>query len=325
MNVYFQLTGSLALELHGVLRRGRRTVNGRPAGPLNVNLTTRQNHEPDRAAERIAGALPHSGWDAVVTEEARADHPMSRSVSVAGRGLAELVVLTTTMMPEYTKPPTQYIEGLAVSSLPTLLLRTVQQVQLRCDARDFIDLVAMEDALGPDRVDHLTASWLDRQAGTSPDAAVRLHEVLHYGLSRVMTVTATEMASHGLGNREMGEVQDRMVQLARRVAEHVPIAEGQPTNSLERLLSLSDSELAEMRAMAQALGITPSEVEMRVASPAEMAKQRFIAERDAVAAAAEQRYRGRLAPTRLTGAMQREAAQAHRHGTPDKGAPPPTP
>jgi hypothetical protein len=322
MGIPFQLTGSLALDLHGVLRRKRQAMDGRPALPVNVNLTTPRNHEPDRAVERIAGALQHSGWEAAVIDDARPDHPMSRSVSVSGRGLPEPVVLTTTMLPEYTKTPTQYIDRLAVSPLPTLLLRAIQQVQLRRDPRDFIDLVAMEDALGPDTVGRWTAAWLDRQAGNSPDAAVRLYEALHYGLSRVMTVTVTELASYGLGRPEMGEVKDRIVHLARRVAERAPAMEGGAKNSLQRLLSMPDDELAEMRAAADALGITPDEVERRVTSPAEMAEQRLRAQREAVAAAAEQRFRGRPAAARLLEATQTEAGRAHQQGFPDQGARP---
>ncbi|MFI1700414.1 hypothetical protein ACH419_31155 [Streptomyces bobili] len=322
MGIPFQLTGSLALDLHGVLRRRRQTMNGRPMWSVNVNLTTPQNHQPDRAVERIAGALLHSGWEATVIDGARPDHPMSRSVRASGRGLPEPVALTTTMLPEYAKPPTQYIDGLAVSPLPTLLLRTVQQIQLRRDPRDYIDLVAMEDALGPDTVERWTTAWLDRQAGKSPDAAVRLYEGFHLGLSRVMTVSVTELASHGLGRPEIGEVKDKIVHLARRVAERVPTAGGGAKNSLQRLLSMSDDELAEMRAAADALGMTSDEVERRVTSPAEMAEQRLRAQREAVAAAAEQRFRGRPAAARLLEDMQTQAGQAHQQRFPDQGARP---
>ncbi|WP_331732870.1 hypothetical protein OG613_48815 (plasmid) [Streptomyces sp. NBC_00015] len=285
---------------------------------MNVNLTTPQNHDPDRAVERIVGALQHSGWEATVIDDARPDHPMSLSVRASGRGLPEPVVLTTTMLPEYTKTPTQYIDGLAVSPLPTLLLRAVQQVQLRRDPRDYIDLVAMEDALGPATVERWTTAWLDQQAGKSPDAAVKLYEALHYGLSRVMTVTVTELASHGLGRWESDEVKDRIVHLARRVAQRAPARDGGANNSLQRLLTMSDNELAEMRAAALALGMTPEEVERRVASPAEMAEQRLQAEREAVAAAAEQRFRGRSPAARLIELMTQEG-QAHNKGHQDQG------
>jgi hypothetical protein len=285
-------------------------MDGRPARPVNVNLTTPQDHEPDRAVERIAGALQHSGWEATVIEDVRPDHPMSRSVSVSGRGLVEPVVLTTTMMPEYTKPPTQYIDGLAVSPLPTLLLRVIQQVQLRVDARDFIDLVAIEEALGPDAVDRATSYWLNREARRNPDVdTARLYETLHYGLSRVLTINGPEMASHGIYRSKLKAVQDRVVAVARRVAEQVPGGEGSPPSSLQRLLSMSDEELAEMRAAAAALGLTPDAVERRITSPAAMAEQRRLAEREALAASAEQRVR----------TLQPSADTAHQHELPDTG------
>jgi hypothetical protein len=216
------------------------------------------------------------------------------------------------MLPEYTKSPAQFIDGLAVSPLPTLLLRTVQQVQLRRDARDFIDLVAIEDAVGPDNVIRWATAWLDRQAGNSPAATVRLYEGLHYGLSRVLTTPDAELASYGRVALEMGNVKDRVVYMARRVAERVPPTSGGPTNGLQRLLSLSDAELAEMRAAAEGLGVTPDEVQLRVSSPAAMAEQRRLAEQDAVSASAEERVR----------ALQPASERTHQHGFPDSGVRP---
>ncbi|MFF1678352.1 hypothetical protein ACFVYG_20220 [Streptomyces sp. NPDC058256] len=220
------------------------------------------------------------------------------------------MTLTTTMMPEYTRPRSEVVDGLAVSTLPTLLLRAVQQVQLRRDPRDFIDLVAIEDALGRDTVDRWATAWLDREAQKSPDVdPARLYETLHYGLSRVMTVTVTEMASHSLGRAEIEAVKDRIVRLARRVAERAPGIEGGPKNGLQRLLSLSGAELAAMRAEAEALGITPDEVEGRVASPAAMAEQRRRAEQVVVVAAAEQRLR----------MLRPDDGRAHQDGVPGAG------
>ncbi|WP_330342615.1 hypothetical protein [Streptomyces sp. NBC_00557] len=295
MGISFQLTGSVALDLHGALRRGRQSLDGKPANLVDVNLTTPEDpgkYVPDRVVERIAGALQHSGWDAVVVAPVRPDHPISRAVQVSGRGLAEPVILTTTAMPEYTKPTTQYISGLAASPLPTLLLRAVQQVQLRRDPRDFIDLVAMEDAMGPSSVDFWVTNWLDRLARRNPDSdPARFYEALHHGLSRVMTVSATEMSAHGLGRPELTAVQDRIVRLAGRIAERVPRGEGRPSSGLQRLLSMSDEELARMHAAALALGITANEVERRVTSPASMAEQRRQAELDILAAVAEKRRR----------------------------------
>ncbi|MEU6070617.1 hypothetical protein ABZ864_40800 [Streptomyces sp. NPDC047082] len=306
MNLPFQLTGSIALSLHGVLHRQLENPN-MPLRDLNVNLTTPHDHDPDRAVQKIAGALQHSGWVATITEPAGLPGPMLRSVEVSGRDLETPVQLTTDMMPEYTDPPTQNIGGLAVSPLPTLLLRTVQHVQLRSDARDLIDLAAMEEELGPATVDHLMTGWLQGEASKSPGTdPTRLYESLHYGLARATTVSPKVLAAHGIPPLQAEALKDRVAAMAGRVATRAPQSEAGSRNALQRLLEMTPGELRLMRAEAEALGVEASHVERRLANPARAAEARRVAERDATVAGAELRRKTR----------QLRNGQPHQHNVP---------
>jgi hypothetical protein len=283
MGVPFELAGSLALDVHGALRRQA----------LDVNLTTAVTHDADRVIERMAGALRHSGWEVDVPAAVR---PGARSLLFFGPGQASPVRLTTSVAPGYTREPDR-IDGLTVSSLPTCLLRSVQAVQGRREAQDFVDLAALEERLGPEQFDGMVTQWLRHEAKQAlDDDPARPYQRLHFALAHVVAVTQPEFANRGLTRPQAEAVRDRVVTLAGRLAAAAPPTGGPAQSALQRLLSLSDAELQTMQAAAEALGIEASYVRARVPSPETMAAQRAAAEQRTghdrgVIARAEQRRR----------------------------------
>ncbi|MFE7777714.1 hypothetical protein ACFU5O_28210 [Streptomyces sp. NPDC057445] len=282
MGISFQLAGSLALDVHGALRRKA----------MDVNLTTRDAHDGDRAIERIAGSLRHSGWQVDVPDLARP----ARSLMFLGPGQETGIRLTTAVMPEYTREP-EHVDGLTVSSLPTCLLRTVQAVQGRRDARDFVDLAALEERLGPESFDGIVTQWLRHVARQAPgDDPARPYQRLHFSLAHVVTVCQPEFAARGLTRAQAETVRDQVVTIAGRLGAAAPSTNSPAKNALQRLLTLPDGELRNMQAAAEALGIDASYVRARLASPDTMAAQRAAAEQQrgadvGVVARAEQRRR----------------------------------
>ncbi|MFD0501574.1 hypothetical protein [Streptomyces rhizosphaericus] len=172
-----QLTGSLALHARNILTRCM----------SDVNLSTPYSFAPSLILPEIAREVQRSGFEVRLHRPQSATHVELTARNPDGGDIR----VTLTQLPQSRK--SEIIEGIPVSGVVDCLNRTLQALRGREEAKDYIDVAALESHLKPAKFDEIVKEILDTEVRCTGVAPHKPHLALYNRLAQIIRIPRNDL------------------------------------------------------------------------------------------------------------------------------------
>ena len=205
----YHLSGSLALHVHGV--RGARESD-------DIDLFTHKVLDADSVRAAVLAALRERGYQAEVTRTG-APHPLAQCDQNADLLVSHsqygTVSVQMVRMDHYFEP--EIVNGIPVAALGDLLYNKLEAQQKRAAAKDYVDLTALREHLGPEAVDSYISDYVTGIAQVRGVPEEDIAEQLYLRLAQAAEVPDEAFAVYGLDAVHATQTRTEMLAWGERI------------------------------------------------------------------------------------------------------------
>ncbi|WP_148081814.1 hypothetical protein [Streptomyces botrytidirepellens] len=208
----------------------------------DVNLSTPYSFTPSSMLPEIARQVHGDDFEVLQLHPHSSTHVELTARDPDGSDIR----LTMTQMPQSQQ--SKVVEGIPVAGEVDCLNRTLQALRSRKEAKDYIDVAALERSFTPARFDEITTDLLAaeaRRAGVEPH---KPHLALYNSLAMVIRKSREDLQALDPQGWAAEDVSSRVIEMTARVLANAPEPPLEPGQQPPRaLLQASHAELSALR------------------------------------------------------------------------------